>query len=143
MKHFTWNELTKTSKKMVNSPNYSQRKNIEYLVDNLMDPVRDRLGVPVIVVSCFRSKQVNDAVGGAKNSQHMANNGAAADLKCNNNAKLFNTIRNEFEFDQLIWEFGNSNQPQWVHVSLKDKNNRKQVLKAEKTPWGKTVYKSM
>lgn len=140
MKYFTWKELTRSSKNLPNIPNYQQKKNIEYLVDHLLDPVREKLGKPIIVTSCFRSEQVNKAVGGAKTSQHMANNGAAADLKCYNNSFLFQLIKNNFEFDQMIWEFGDLNQPSWVHVSLKEKNNRKQILRAEKIK-GKTVYK--
>lgn len=142
MKYFTWNELVRTSKPLPNVPNLNQKKNIEYLVDHLLDPLREKLNRPIIVVSCFRSKQVNDAVGGATNSQHMANNGAAADIKCYNNSLLFQVIKNNFMFDQLIWEFGDSLQPQWVHVSLKQTGNRKQILKAKKIN-GKTIYQPM
>lgn len=139
MKHFTWKELTRTSSKFKNEPNAIQKANIEYLINKLIDPLQDRFKFKLYVNSCFRSAAVNAAVGGANNSQHMANNGAAIDLTCQNNFLLFKTIEVGYEFDQLIWEFGNSKSPSWVHVSLKKFGNRKQVLRAIKKN-GKTVY---
>lgn len=139
MKHFTWKELTRTSSKLKNEPNAIQKANIEYLINKLVDPLQDRFKFKLYVNSCFRSAAVNVAVGGANNSQHLANNGAAIDLTCQNNFLLFKTIEVGYEFDQLIWEFGNDKSPQWVHVSLKKSGNRKQILKAIKKN-GRTVY---
>lgn len=139
MRHFTWKELTRTTSKLPNIPNSIQKANIEYLINNLIDPLQDRFKFKIKVNSCFRSPAVNTAVGGANSSQHMANNGAAIDITCQNNLLLFKTIELGYNFDQLIWEFGSSKSPQWIHVSLKKFGNRKQVLRAIKKN-GKTVY---
>ncbi|MFV0501732.1 MAG: D-Ala-D-Ala carboxypeptidase family metallohydrolase [Bacteroidales bacterium] len=127
MKHFTINELTKTSTGISNIPNAEHIANLIYLVDNLLDKAREQLGMPITVTSGYRSENVNKAVGGVATSQHTK--GEAVDLVCGNNAKLFNIIKT-MNFDQLIWEKGNSIQPAWVHVSLKRNGiNRKQIIK--------------
>ncbi len=98
--------------------------NIHYLCQCLLQPVRDRLGIPIRVTSGYRCARLNTLLGGARNSQHMT--GEAADLVCADNQLLFDTIRDSgLEFDQLIDESGLS----WVHVSLKKEGNRKQILK--------------
>lgn len=127
MKYFTLNELTKTSTRISNIPNAEQIANLTYLVENLLDEAREQLGMPITVTSGYRSKAVNKAVGGVATSQHTK--GEAVDLVCRDNARLFNIIKT-MNFDQLIWEKGNSIQPAWVHVSLKRIGiNRKQIIK--------------
>ncbi len=99
-------------------------RNIYSLCTFLLQPVRDRIGMPIRVTSGYRCAALNALIGGAKNSQHMT--GEAADLVCADNQLLFDTIRDSgLEFDQLIDESGLS----WVHVSLKKEGNRKQVLR--------------
>ena len=120
-----------------NQPTPKQQRAIQYLVDTVLQPVRSQIGMVINVVSGFRSKALNDKIGGANGSQHTK--GEAADLECNDNARLFNHIRANCQFDQLIWEFGDANQPDWVHVSVVDGKNRREVLRAKKTD-GKTVY---
>jgi zinc D-Ala-D-Ala carboxypeptidase len=93
--------------------------------------VRDYYGRMILISSGFRCKKVNKRIKGAKNSQHMF--GYAADLngeEDKDNSVLFHTIKDRFDFDQLIWEFGNDEYPDWVHVSYSLGNNRGQVLKA-------------
>ncbi|MFV0501285.1 MAG: D-Ala-D-Ala carboxypeptidase family metallohydrolase [Bacteroidales bacterium] len=127
MKHFNINVLTKTSTGISNIPNAEHIANLIYLVENLLDKAREQLGMPITVTSGYRSEAVNKAVGGVATSQHTK--GEAVDLVCGNNAKLFNIIKT-MNFDQLIWEKGNSIQPAWVHVSLKRIGiNRKQIIK--------------
>ena len=127
MKCFTINELTKTSTGISNIPNAEQIANLTYLVDNLLDKVREKLAMPITVTSGYRSEEVNRRVGGVATSQHTK--GEAVDLVCGDNAKLFNILKT-MNFDQLIWEKGNSVQPAWVHVSLKRNGiNRKQVIR--------------
>lgn len=126
-KYFTLQELTKTSSVLFNSPGDVELDNINYLVKNLLDPLREMLGEPIIINSCYRSVQVNKYVKGASTSQHVK--GEAADIVCSNNSKLFNLIKDNFEYDQLIWERGDNKQPSWVHVSLTKTVNRKEILK--------------
>lgn len=126
-KYFTLEELTVTNSKFLNVPGISERAALAELVKNVLDPAREELGFSIKVNSGYRSPAVNKAVGGAATSQHV--NGQAADLDCADNAKLFNIIRDNFVFDQLIWEAGDDNQPAWVHVSYRTQGNRCEVLK--------------
>lgn len=135
MKYFTLKELTKTSTGLKNVPNKEQEENLIYLVECVLDAVRERMKEPIIVTSGFRSEAVNKKVGGVKNSSHL--DGCAADITLKDrtkNVKLFQTINQmcidgELSFDQLIWEKGTKKYPLWVHVSyVEGGNNRKQVI---------------
>ena len=126
-KDFTLKELCVTKTGIHNEPNAIQIEALRELALNVLQPARDALGV-IRVPSGFRNPKVNAAIGGSRSSQHMK--GEAADLQCEDNAALFNFIKT-LEFDQLIWEFGDKEQPDWVHVSFA-KKNRKEVLKAIK-----------
>jgi len=137
MKHFTISELTQTTHGK-NIPNEEQIENLKLLVEKVLDPAREELNAPIKVTSGFRSIEVNNAIGGAKNSQHL--NGQAADIVCFDNKKLFRILQ-YMEFDQLIYEFGNEEQPGWIHVSFSKVLNRNQILRAIKSK-GKTVYKN-
>tara|TARA_R110000751_G_scaffold240633_3_gene341235 strand:- start:531 stop:998 length:468 start_codon:yes stop_codon:yes gene_type:complete len=127
-----------------NSPNITQLSNIRVAAEELFDVLRDWVGGPVKINSCFRSEELNNRIGGAKSSQHMANNGGAFDIddtyKHKTNAQMFQHIKDNLDFDQLIWEFGDDNNPNWVHVSYKSEGNRKQVLRAIKDDDGRTKY---
>jgi zinc D-Ala-D-Ala carboxypeptidase len=134
--HISYVEATKTSQKLDNTPNEKQLKAMKELALNVFEPLRIWAGEPIRVNSFFRSEAVNRKIGGAKNSQHKANDGSAIDISAmskKNNADLFNYILKNLDFDQLIWEFGNDKIPGWVHVSYcTERKNRKQVLKAIK-----------
>lgn len=131
MKYFTLKELcssgTARVKRIDNTPNAEQVENLTALVENVLDPLRERFGRPVIVSSGFRSKDLNAAVGGARNSQHL--NGEAADIYSGTregNRELYELIVKHLPYDQVI----NERDFSWVHVSYKkDGNNRKQQLK--------------
>ena len=100
--------------------------------------------MPIGVSSGYRGKELNEAIGGSKRSQHC--NGQALDLDADiygkiTNADIFNRIKNHLDYDQLIWEFGTDEEPNWVHVSyVPDGLNRGETLKAYKAN-GKTKYK--
>lgn len=126
-KNFTLKELCVTKTGIHNEPNAEQKEALRLLAVNILQPARDALG-PITVTSGFRNAKVNAAIGGSRTSQHMK--GEAADLQCDDNAALFKFIKT-LDFDQLIWEFGDKEQPDWVHVSYASKN-RKEVLKATK-----------
>lgn len=138
-KHITFEEATHTGTGIDNAPDIAQVKSMMAIAEMVFEPLREKFGKPIPITSFFRSEAVNKAVGGAKTSQHTK--GEAMDLnRPGFNAIIFDIIRNNLPFDQLIWEFGNSREPQWVHVSYKhDLPNRGQVLKSVKSN-GKTTY---
>ena len=126
MKYFTIKELSSTNTGLSNIPPYEVQKNLEALVENVLDPLREKYGKPIRVNSGYRSAAVNAKVKGAKNSDHLY--GYAADITAGNkveNKKLFELIRDNFDFKQLINEYNYS----WVHVSWQNGANRKQILK--------------
>ena len=130
-KNFALEEFTRSTtanrEGISNQPGPAEVANISALVLNVLQPLRDAVGFPINITSGYRSPQLNAAIGGATNSQHLK--GQAADLVSQDNAKLFNYIMTNLPFDQLIWEAGNDDQPEWVHVSYKPSFNRKQVLR--------------
>lgn len=126
-KNFTLAELTVTQVSAENEPSSLQIEALRKLVENVLQPLRDAYGKPIRVNSGFRSLAVNKKVGGSATSSHCK--GEAADLSCDNNAAIFRIIREQLEFDQLIWEAGDDHQPAWVHVSYREGNNRHQVLR--------------
>ena len=137
-KNFILQEFVETKTGLNNQLTSDALSNIEFLVKNLLQPLRDAFGKPIRITSGYRSVEVNKAVGGSKNSQHLK--GKAVDIVSNDNKSLFDLIKNNFDFDQLIWEYGTDEQPAWVHVSLKKTGNRKQVMRAITNKIGKTLY---
>lgn len=135
MKYFTIEELcrseTADAKGIDNRPSAVARENLEALVFNVLDPLREKFGKPIIVNSGYRSTLLNNILGGARSSQHTR--GEAADITAedaNENFELFEMIRTTLPFDQLIWEKGTRTYPAWIHVSFKmEGRNRKQILK--------------
>lgn len=149
MKYFTLHELTKSAtadrKGIDNTPTSVVKANLTALVANILDPLREAFGAPVIVSSGYRSARLNRAVGGSKRSQHLK--GQAADIRTvsdtlKDNRQLFDLIRAlHLPFDQLIWEFGDDRGPNWIHVSFAP-GGRRQVLRSYSED-GKTVYKAI
>lgn len=134
MKYFTIEELTRsstaTTRGIDNTPTPEIKANLERLVDKVLDGLREIYGKPITVNSGYRCPELNKAVGGSKTSDHM--NGFSVDITASckkENAILFQIIKDNFDFDQLIWEKGNSEYPDWVHVSYNPNRLRKQVLK--------------
>ena len=114
--------------------------NLQNLCQQVLQPLRDHLGVPVVITSGYRCRMLNRLVGGVPNSQHIT--GEAADLILLRGAQscvdielmrqAFQWIRLNCDFDQLIWE--QKNGKTWIHVSCCRKNgkNRKQVIYPKK-----------
>ena len=129
MKYFTIKELCKSStatqKGIDNTPNSEIICNLEQLVDNILDPLREKYGKPITINSGYRCETLNKAVGGSKTSQHKF--GLAADITAGSkseNKKLFDLAQKlKLPFDQLIDEQNFS----WVHISY-SKTPRKQIL---------------
>jgi len=137
--------VSQTAKRLglSNEPTKEHLENLNIIAYKIFQPVRDYFKVPIYVSSGYRSKELNKAIGGAKTSQHMK--GEALDLDADvygviTNSDIFNYIKDNLEFDQLIWEFGDDNNPNWVHVSFSEGKNRMKVIKALKGR-NKTIYK--
>ena len=128
------NSPTATTHGINNKMSESQIASAKLLCENVFEPLRIYLNTPIKISSGFRCVQLNKMIKGSSTSQHTK--GEAMDIKID--AKGFHFIKDKLDFDQLIWEFGNDEQPSWVHVSYSSKN-RKQVLKATKKN-GKTIY---
>ena len=130
MKYFTIEEMIKSStaiaKHIDNTPNQTVIDSLTKLIEAVLDPLREWYGKPIRVNSGYRCEALNKAVGSkAKNSQHLY--GEAADITAGSkeeNEKLFNYIKDNLEFDQLI----NESDFSWVHVSYREGRLRKQVL---------------
>lgn len=126
-----------------NTPNRYEQTNMEVTAEKIFEPLREWVGGPIKINSFYRCEELNRAIGGSSRSQHCE--GRAIDLDdtfgYKTNAEMFEYIRNNLSFDQLIWEFGDDNNPAWVHVSyVSEDQNRLRVMKAEKVN-GKTQYK--
>lgn len=147
--HITYAEATHsyTAKRLglKNNPSAYQKANMEVLADKVFEPLREWVGGPIKINSFYRSRKLNEAINGSPSSQHCE--GRAMDLDdvygYKTNAEMFNYIKDNLDFDQLIWEFGNKKNPDWVHVSYVDEDsNRKNVLIAE-TVRGVTEYRKI
>lgn len=148
-KHISYKEATQSQtavrKGINNEPDAYQLQNMQVLAEKVFEPLREHFGVPIAINSFFRSQKLNKAIGGASGSQHTQ--GRAIDIDDTlggvSNKQMFEYIKANLDFDQLIWEFGNDNNPDWVHISyVSESENRKRVLKASKKN-GKTVYTIM
>lgn len=121
---------TAVRKKIVNIPSPAVLLNMQLVGIRVFDVVREHYGSPLRVSSFFRSLLLNNAVGGSKTSQHVK--GQAIDMQGTGkvtNKMIFDYIKENLDFDQLIWEFGDDENPAWVHVSYVSKEkNRKQIL---------------
>ena len=134
MKHFTISEMLKSEtaikQRLWNGANLEVEENLRALVDEVLDPLRERYGKPIYVNSGFRCPKLNRLVGGAVNSQHML--GEAADITTGSpkdNLKLARMIEEAGKFDQLIYEKNTPAGPLWLHVSWRRNGvNRKRVL---------------
>lgn len=127
-----------------NSPTPEHLTNLVQVANNIFQPIRDHFGKPIFVSSGYRSKELNDNTPGASiTSQHCK--GEALDIDNDavdypTNKMIFEYIKEHLDFDQLIWEHGDDNNPSWVHVSFTDKRkNRKDVRRAIRVN-GKTTY---
>lgn len=133
---------TAERKNINNQPDTEQTENMKYVAKNVFDKVREAMGKPLYVSSFYRSPELNKAIGGSRTSEHME--GCAIDIDHPTlNKKVFDYIRKNLNFNQLIWEFGDEHSPAWVHVSLRrEGENKKQVLVAYKDEKGKTKYRA-
>lgn len=128
-----------------NEPNDYELTNMHILAEKVFQPLREWVGEPIKINSFFRSVKLNKAIGGSSRSQHCE--GRAIDIDDTyghaTNVEMFYWIKENLDFDQLIWEFGDDENPDWVHVSyVSEDSNRKRCLKAYKDN-GITKYKTI
>jgi zinc D-Ala-D-Ala carboxypeptidase len=144
-KNFTLEEMTKSETALrhdlENTPNEQEISAMKLLAEKVLQPVRDHFGKGVKVNSGFRNQDVNQKVGGSRNSDHTRGQACDIEIPGIPNAELAEWIKDNLEFNQLILEFYTPGVPDsgWVHVSYIPEDNKKQVLTATKKN-GKTVY---
>ncbi len=123
---------------------YCIEDNMKRVAQRIFEPLRSYYGRPIGIASFYRSKKLNKRIGGSKNSQHLF--GEAVDLDADmygfiNNSQIFNYIYRNLDYDQLVWEHGNEEEPDWVHVSyVSTEDNRNEALVAYKKG-NKTKYR--
>ena len=144
--HISYKEAIKSNtalrRGIDNTPDDYQIGNMMAIAKHVFEPLRKWVGGPIKINSMFRCPELNQAIGGSSRSQHCE--GRAIDLDDTfghkTNAEMFQYIRENLNFDQLIWEFGDDDNPAWVHVSyISEDENRGRVMKAEKIN-GRTQY---
>jgi len=148
-KHISYKEATRSATALrlgiENIPNEYQLQNMEMVAKKVFEPLREAVDAPIKINSFFRCEELNKAIGGSSKSQHCQ--GRAIDIDDIyghvSNAFMYYYIKDNLDFDQLIWEFGTDGSPDWVHVSYVDEDsNRKRCLKAYRED-GKTKYKDI
>ena len=126
-----------------NTPTVKHKDNMIKLAEEIFEPLRAYVGGPIKINSFYRSPELNKAIGGSSKSQHC--HGQAIDLDDTfgrmTNAEMYEFIKEHLDFDQMIWEFGDDENPNWVHVSyVSEEKNRNRCLQAYKEN-NKTKYK--
>ena len=146
-KHISYKEgvysITATRLGIDNIPNQYEFANMQVLAENIFEPLRNWVKGPIKINSFFRGPELNKAIGGSSKSQHCQ--GRAIDIDDSyghkTNAEMYEWIKKNLDFDQMIWEFGTDENPNWVHVSyVSPDENRNRCLKAYKDDNNKTKY---
>ena len=117
-----------------NTPSEEATANLQCLIDEVLNPCRDKYGKPIIVNSGYRSKQLNAKIGGVDTSDHLT--GEAADItggSVEENRKIFRILVENGKYDQLIWEKGG----QWVHVSWRGDDSRHIMLEFKNSTYSR------
>ena len=126
-----------------NEPDEKRLENMRLLAEKIFEPLRKYVGKPIKINSFFRSPDLNKAIGGSSKSQHCKGQAIDIDDTYGNmkNYGMYNFIKENLDFDQMIWEFGDDENPDWVHVSyVSEEENRNRCLKAVREN-SRTVYK--
>ena len=127
-----------------NAPRDQEKENMRLIAEKVFEPLRSYVGGPIKINSFYRGPELNKAIGGSTKSQHCE--GRAIDIDdtygYKTNAEMYNWIKDNLNFDQMIWEFGTDMNPNWVHISyVSEEDNRNRCLKAYKDDMGRTKYK--
>tara|TARA_Y100000592_G_C5392116_1_gene278780 strand:- start:465 stop:929 length:465 start_codon:yes stop_codon:yes gene_type:complete len=147
-KHISEKEATKSITALRlgidNTPNSTHRNNMVLLAEKVFEPLREWVGGAIKINSFYRSPELCVAIGSKTSSQHTCKNGAAIDIDDiyghKTNAEMFDFVKDNLNFDQMIWEFGNEENPDWLHISyVSEEKNRNRILKAVRD-MGKVKY---
>ena len=125
-----------------NTPTEEHLKNMELLCEKVFEPLRKEANGPIKINSFYRGEKLNKAIGGSSRSQHCDGQAMDIDDKYSymTNAEMYNFIKKNLDFDQMIWEFGTDENPDWVHVSyVNSEENRRRCLKAYRTPGSRST----
>ena len=145
--HISYKEATRSATALRlgidNVPNQYELQNMEMVAKHVFEPLRKAVGAPIKINSFYRCEELNKAIGGSTKSQHCQ--GRAIDIDdvygSVSNAFMYYYIKDNLDFDQLIWEFGTDHNPDWVHVSYKANGpQRGQILRAKRNSARKTYY---
>jgi len=148
-KHITYKEGTYSNTAnrlgLANDPTEEQLENMKLVAEKVFEPLREHVSHPIKINSFFRGPQLNKAIGGSHSSQHCKGQAIDIDDSYGNstNAYMYEWIKKNLDYDQMIWEFGTDENPDWVHVSFVNEGvNRNRCLKAyRKEGSRKTYYK--
>jgi zinc D-Ala-D-Ala carboxypeptidase len=147
--HISYQEATKSRTAIKNgidnTPDENVLEKMKLVAEKVFEPLREEMCVPIGISSFFRSKALNKKIGGSSTSSHVK--GEAIDIDADmfgliTNKNIFDYIKDNLEFDQLIWEYGTDKEPNWVHVSYREGNNRNQILVAYKEKDWKGTYRT-
>ena len=134
--------ITATRKGIDNTPGDDQLHFMEIIAEKVFEPLRKWVGGPIKINSFYRCPELNKAIGGSTTSQHCKGQAMDIDDTFNKatNAEMFHWIKKNLDFDQIIWEFGDDDNPDWVHISyISEDKNRNRCLRAYRDN-GKTTY---
>ena len=147
-KNLSLHEVTKSDiamrKGIDNTPSEEHLENLKYLAKKVFQPIREHFGVPIYISSGYRSPELNKAVGGSSRSFHS--HGMALDLdqdgrnKGVSNSDVFYFIKDNLPFTELIWEFGDENNPNWVHVAIASGREDEKNIKIAQKVNNQTIY---
>lgn len=147
-KNLSLNEVVKsntaTRRGIDNTPTEEHLKNLKYVAEKVFQPIREHFGVPIYISSGYRSQELNEAIGGSPRSFHS--HGMALDLdqdgrnKGVSNADVFYYIKDNLQFTELIWEFGDEINPNWVHVAIAPGREDEKKIKIAERVNNKTTY---
>ena len=150
-KNFSLAELCKSQTAirmgMDNNPSEDEQENLRLLCERVLQPVRDHFNHVVSVSSGYRSPALCQAIGSSMDSQHAKGMAADFEIYGTPNNEIFNWIKNNLMYDQMILEFWNPDEPNsgWIHVAYNpdQEENIKQNLRAYKNEDNKTQYQPM
>lgn len=140
LKEFTKSD-TATRKGLDNTPTPEVIVNLQTLVNEIVQPLRNSYDKIVTINSGYRSPEVNASVGGSKTSDHCKGMAADIEIEGESNFDLAQHIVDTYKFTQVILEFYTQGvlDSGWVHVSYDKDNLKCEVLTAVKQD-GKTIY---
>ena len=147
-KNLSLSEVTKSNTAMRrgidNNPTEAHIENLKYVAEKVFQPIRNHFGVPIYISSGYRSQTLNEAIGGSPRSFHS--HGMALDLDQDgrnrgvNNADVFYYIKENLPYTELIWEFGDDKNPNWVHVAIAKGREDEKNTKIAKKVDNRTTY---